>query len=849
MKISHKLMLNTGVLIVFLLGVGYIYNSTNTKLETTHKALLEEELEEELKALEVESKMLEARRNEKDFLMRLDLDYVEKHKNTMQKLRHLTKSIKSIATKTDNKKIVDLVTVIDEKATDYEKTFVAVKDLWVKRGLDHKSGIQGKFRTLIKGMEAEFKAYQTERIYLDLLQMRRYEKDYQRTIGQEKNSKYFTKLNIAIDNFLKNRAEISFSDENAKLITSLVEGYKQAFKIYNDAIASGNKSLQEKEYDNIRHAAHDIEGFIKANYIPDVSAQLLTIRRKEKDYLLRYSNDDAARKYSRENHEAVTQLLTSISNSDLSAEKKTEFEKLLNSYSSMFTSLTEVDISIKESVAVMRKAVQSIEPLLRGTEEVPGMTRIARSMAEAKTAAIKVQAEDSNGFAKFLTFFAAVLGLGLSVVINKSLNSPLQKVLESTKRLASKDLTVRLELNRNDELGEMAASLDGAISNLNGQMQTIQSNSSTLKTSVDHIGDSAQEISNSMVAASEDASMVESVSDTMSKNMEKVSKETEMLSEQSMEVSMKATEIADTMNSVAAVTEESQINISTIAASSEQMSSSINEIAENTERCRGITTSAVSSVQSANDKVNELAMASAKIENIINVIVEISEQTKNLALNATIESARAGEAGKGFAVVANEVKELAKQTSDATVEIRESIMQMSACSESTVSEISNISGVINEVDGIVNSIASAIEEQSITIRDNTENINQAASGLLEVSKNISNTSMNTNEIVEVINSFNDKIKFIAEESETTKMESLGVLDSIKSIKSVVEMTQKSTEAFVSSSAELNNLADGMNTLINEFSLDVEENGNDTLVEVDPEDLPKSDEDEVEEKAS
>ncbi|MCM8531339.1 MAG: methyl-accepting chemotaxis protein, partial [Lentisphaeraceae bacterium] len=295
--------------------------------------------------------------------------------------------------------------------------------------------------------------------------------------------------------------------------------------------------------------------------------------------------------------------------------------------------------------------------------------------------------------------------------------------------------------------------------------------------------------------------------------------------------------------------EESQINISTIAASSEQMSSSINEIAENTERCRGITSSAVSSVQSANDKVNELAMASAKIENIINVIVEISEQTKNLALNATIESARAGEAGKGFAVVANEVKELAKQTSDATVEIRESIMQMSTCSESTVSEISNISGVINEVDGIVNNIASAIEEQSITIRDNTENINQAASGLLEVSKNISNTSMNTNEIVEVINSFNDKIKFIAEESETTKMESLGVLDSIKSIKNVVVMTQKSTEAFVSSSAELNSLADGMNDLINEFSLDSSDVKDDDLVEVDPEDLPKSEEGEIEEKAS
>ncbi|MCM8529714.1 MAG: methyl-accepting chemotaxis protein, partial [Lentisphaeraceae bacterium] len=544
MKISYKLMLNTGLLIFFLLGVGYIYSTANLKLEKTHEELIKQDLEIEFEALEIESKMLQARRNEKDFLMRLDPKYLERHKKTMSELRYYTGNIAKISKEINGKEITQLITKVGVQADIYEKSFHKVYDLWVTRGLDHKSGIQGEFRTLIKGMEAEFKAYQTEHIYLDLLQIRRYEKDYQRTIGQAKNAKYFTKLNTAIDNFLKHSSEISFSAENAKLITGLVEGYKQAFKLYNDAIASGDKAIQEKEYENIRKAAHDIEGFIKANYIPDVSSKLLTIRRKEKDYLLRHQDPVSAEKYTAGTHKAVANLQADISASELPDDKKAHFKGLLDNYGAMFTSLTDADLSIKAGIAEMRAAVHAIEPLIRGDKEKPGMTLLARKIAEDKAENIKIEAEESNGFAKFLTFLAAAIGLVLSIVINKSLNNPLQKVLESTKRLASKDLTVQLDLQRNDELGEMATSLDGAISNLNNQMQTIQSSSSTLKTSVDSIGDSAQEISNSMVAAGEDASMVESVSDTMSKNMEKVSKETDLLSEQSMEVSMKATEIA-----------------------------------------------------------------------------------------------------------------------------------------------------------------------------------------------------------------------------------------------------------------------------------------------------------------
>ncbi|MCK5519740.1 MAG: bacteriohemerythrin, partial [Candidatus Marinimicrobia bacterium] len=98
-----------------------------------------------------------------------------------------------------------------------------------------------------------------------------------------------------------------------------------------------------------------------------------------------------------------------------------------------------------------------------------------------------------------------------------------------------------------------------------------------------------------------------------------------------------------------------------------------------------------------------------------------------------IEAARAGEAGKGFAVVANEVKELAKQTNDASTDITSRIEAIQNSTESTIEEIGKISEVISEVDEIVNTIATAVEEQNVTAQNISSNINSATNGVSEVS--------------------------------------------------------------------------------------------------------------------
>lgn len=293
------------------------------------------------------------------------------------------------------------------------------------------------------------------------------------------------------------------------------------------------------------------------------------------------------------------------------------------------------------------------------------------------------------------------------------------------------DLTGRLIVKSRDELEDMAKSFNTFADKLQGMIGYIAKESVGINDSAGTL----QGISADLATVAEDTS---NKSNTAASAVE---------------------EMATNMHLVAGSMNDAAANVNAVASAIEEMTSTINEIAETSEKARSVTDNAVTQAANASDSVDELGSAAQEITQVLETISEISQQVDLLALNATIEAARAGEAGKGFAVVANEIKDLAKQTAQATDQIKQRIESIQRTTKATVSVIASIGTVVGENSEIVNTIATAVEEQSVTAEEISKNVSKISLTIQEVNNNISESStvskMVSEQIAEISNSSKD----------------------------------------------------------------------------------------------
>ncbi len=330
---------------------------------------------------------------------------------------------------------------------------------------------------------------------------------------------------------------------------------------------------------------------------------------------------------------------------------------------------------------------------------------------------------------------AALIVVGAALGISTLLVRPIRQTTAMIQDIAEGegDLTKRLTVGSQDEVGEMAGWFNTFMGKQQALIKEIVGNAAKLKDSSNGLSAISSQMAASCGAMSDRTSTVAAAAEEMSANM----------------------------NSVAAASEEAATNVNMVAAAAEEMSVTVREIAQNSAKGLTITSAAVSRAAAVSEKVNELGRAAQEISKVTEVITEISSQTNLLALNATIEAARAGEAGKGFAVVANEIKELARQTAQATQEIKARIDGIQGSTAETVSQIEQITTVINEVFEIVTTIAAAVEEQSATSQDIAGNVAQASQGIQEVNLNINQSSAVAGTISSDIAGVNQSVREIS----------------------------------------------------------------------------------------
>lgn len=229
---------------------------------------------------------------------------------------------------------------------------------------------------------------------------------------------------------------------------------------------------------------------------------------------------------------------------------------------------------------------------------------------------------------------------------------------------------------------------------------------------------------------------------TMAQNSQLLAAASEELNVVGSQISDNAAQTHTQAKTVNDVANEVSNNLQEVVTHCEQLNLSIRDISKNAAEAATVATQAVAAADNANSSVVQLSNSSTEIGNIVKVITSIAQQTNLLALNATIEAARAGEAGRGFAVVANEVKELAKETARATEDISKKVEVIQKDTSSATTAIAEISAIIRSINDTQTMIAAAVEEQSTTTDNISNNVLLAAKGGADIATNMAKVTEN-----------------------------------------------------------------------------------------------------------
>jgi len=339
---------------------------------------------------------------------------------------------------------------------------------------------------------------------------------------------------------------------------------------------------------------------------------------------------------------------------------------------------------------------------------------------------LSVSAAEMNGSMRTLaqnSVLIIVITFGLLLVgiafITGSISKPIRKIVGMMRDVAEGegDLTQRLEIDRSDEIGELAGWFNRFADNLHDLISKIRMNIEEVASASNEIGATSSQMATGAEEQTSQAGDVAAAVQEMTAAIVENSQNATRSADIASEASSKASEGSDAMKATLEGMEE-----------------------------------IVTSTGKAGEIVESLSSRADQIGDIIQVINDIADQTNLLALNAAIEAARAGEQGRGFAVVADEVRKLAERTTKATGEISETIEAIQSDTREASKSMEDACSVVNrgkemaiKTEEVLKEIIESVSKAMDMIREIAVASEQMSSGAEEISKNVEAISRVTRE--------------------------------------------------------------------------------------------------------
>ncbi|OEF96306.1 methyl-accepting chemotaxis protein [Desulfuribacillus alkaliarsenatis] len=326
----------------------------------------------------------------------------------------------------------------------------------------------------------------------------------------------------------------------------------------------------------------------------------------------------------------------------------------------------------------------------------------------------------------YIALGAIIVSMLQAMRVSTNFARAIAKISEGIKHAENKNFKHRIELNRNDEIGELAKSYNSMIDELGNLIKDVNHSVETVLVSAKDLDAASSE----QAKASEHmAATVDQISDGANSQTSAVDETVNIVSDINtgiVRISENASEAYDSSYKSVEIADSGKVKIESSISQMEQINDKSHDTA---------------------DKMKNLGQRSEEIGNIISMISNIAEQTNLLALNASIEAARAGEHGRGFAVVADEVRKLAEQSSQATGQIANLVKDIQLEIDDAVKEVE--SNVVSIEEGVasVRQASSFFEE----LRNSSNEVSVKVKDISDSVQNIQQVSRNLVEKIEVVN--------------------------------------------------------------------------------------------------